>query len=316
MHVGSDVMNKKLMIYIFLTVGIILIFLISQSHDEVSLKGGGNAGDALQAEPGHSQKTSPVNMKKNVLQVVAKKILRIKNTKFEMIYVDGVWSEKLRHEVFKDINLVYKYVDKHVVYEPKYRDGPRTHIISGEQYKSTRRVRFLENGYTPDAYNDSHFGDLVEVNGKDYIVIPKQLMDVYRKALDLKRRNSIAFESIDKFVDRLNHLEDVRPGTKELLDMFFFLGYSKQEVEKFNNTAEQDPARIVRRFGFRGIRNPSLLNIKQATNVLNMLPPELVPVDSLVAEVYQYSEQEGLRAGNVLIYHQKRWKVLILPMGT
>ena len=188
----------------------------------------------------------------------------------------------------------------------------RTYTVTGEVYESKERIRFLGSVLKPDIFQESNFGDLVNVQGRDYLVVPEQLVNAYKAKLEFAKQNSVAFDRLVDFVDTLNTWGKSTIDRGGLSDMFYFLGLNESDREKFLERLANNPQFLTKGFGGK-YKRPSILDVIQ-TDWFSVMGQEGISEEDLVVQIYRYSS-DGLTAGATSVYKNYTWKVLVMPTG-
>ena len=238
--------------------------------------------------------------------------LKMSSSEMPMVFEDEVASPPVRKIIAEDINLVFGYVKEYRKYPLKANRNFRTYTVTGEVYESKERIRFLGSVYKPNIFQESNFGDLVNIQGRDYLVIPKQLIDTYTTAIEFAERNSVAFDSLVDFVDTLNTLGKPTIDQGRLSDMFYFLGWNEDYQKNFLERLENNPQFFANNFGGK-YKKPSILDVTQA-GWFSAVNQESVSDQDLVVEIYRYSNN-GLKIGVFSVYKNDMWKILVMPTG-
>ena len=157
-------------------------------------------------------------------------VFRVGTTKFPVVIEDGEFGEKLISTVLQELNTQYSQLDmihigNRTVFSRKFEIGGRTLEAKRFIYRDASATFYLPKGYL------DNFGDLVELNSKDHIVITKNLLHEYEKGMEFKRHHENELQRLDEFLQYVNGLDSVDDLTDGQIRGLFYLGGS-EELEK------------------------------------------------------------------------------------
>ncbi|HHX98235.1 MAG TPA: hypothetical protein P5169_04315 [Kiritimatiellia bacterium] len=155
----------------------------------------------------------------------------------------------------------------------------------------------------PDGY-ENDFGLIATgEGGAEHLVIPRRLSAAYRQAFRLRDENKDAFSRLSKFIQFMNHLEsEAMPSMDALL---YLHGRAKEYRDKLQEKTAED---FIRDYGKYTYAMPSILTVVKGKGELqNALTTEMPIVD----------KETGSRIGELpLVYHDERWKIVIIIPDT
>lgn len=140
--------------------------------------------------------------------------LQLSDKKIPLIFENDLIDQELKTLIVDDISLVYSRFEKYEISKfgvPDDKgniitDNPSIYYIKGEQIKTNTYIHFGSNkGYfIPDAHLDN-FGDLVEYDGTQFIVVTNELIIAYKDALLFKSSRIDEFNKLEEFINYVNN---------------------------------------------------------------------------------------------------------------
>jgi len=221
---------------------------------------------------------------------------------------------RLKKVVLADIHLIYG--GKGLSYQRHDWRGRRpdypSFTINGENYLSVETLQ-LNGARAPEVVYEN-FRHIVKIDGAEYVVIPKELIDAYEKAWKAKNKNPRMYEKLEIFIEWLNaaSLAELRENNP-----FWLLGYDGISSDHPQKAAEIKEMVLPKRREDFLFRHPSILEF-------TFVDQELLEEEDIVGELpqgvtlaYGYSvEKEGIPFNrSSFIYDGKKWYVLIGPVG-
>ena len=129
-------------------------------------------------------------------QVDPSRIFRVGTKQFPVVIEDGDYDEELLSTVLREANAIYTQLDRIHIGDGK--GFGRKFEIGGKTLEAERFI--YRDGtasfHSPKGYLDN-FGDLLELNGKDHIVITQNLLHEYEKAMEFKRLHEKELQRLD-----------------------------------------------------------------------------------------------------------------------
>ncbi len=213
-----------------------------------------------------------------------------------ILFADGATRAELKAAIVKDINLVYGHLTAHESLTPIYKKSLH---IQGRDITPIAQLNLLGVGRYYPAEHQDLMGVIVDFDGQK-LVIPNELVAIYAKAQEREQRYPRAFSKMDDFVRRLNRLNDEPP--EHASDILFLHPSAKEFAPVLHEMSREQ---LIETFGNRAYRQPSIIEVKEAGELL----PELK--GSLIAPLYRKVPGGITDTATPLIFHEGHWKLLI-----
>jgi len=224
-----------------------------------------------------------------------------------LIYADSDFSEEKKIEIEKDINFIYGHIDDYDTYEFHPNHQRPSFLINGKLVEASKRISFSGEIYEPESIKYK-FGSFVEIDGAQRLAVSKDVLDSYKSAFSLRDQHPDAFNEVKEFSQNTKAV--VMPNQdSNILESFYFLGFSEQGLAEFKNQLSSAPAWLDKNY-IGKYRNPSVLDVLPAKEIFSYVPQESLPDNALIVQIYPGS---GVGVGFVGIYDEDRWKILMIP---
>lgn len=223
-------------------------------------------------------------------------LLRTGDKSFKLYFEDGDVAPSLIKLIVDDLNLTFAHLKRFRILPPV--ESTRKFTIGKHPYKTVGLVDFEEQSqrFFPRVIGRS-IGDMVEVNGDQGIVVPEEVVTSYRSIVKLVEAMPRAFETIDAFIERINHLAESPPST---VDEILTAGLVKNDRDKI--LSQWTPALIVKSLGSRKYRKSSLLQVERFAKDGE---------DVLLAPLYVYEAGVLTDHAPPMVYEHGKWKLML-----
>lgn len=231
----------------------------------------------------------------------------LKNHKNVPVYFEEEISHELKQLIIDDLALVLQHNKsleiKKVTHKYKTLQGTKIHKGSYLKYKGAKIL--------PNKINEE-FGKIVKKNGKDYLLITKEIVGKYKaiyQQLDYYRG---LHQEIKEFVAFMNDIENIdEKDIPAIRDFIYFIGFDDEYVkEVFNkNNEKEQKARMVKNHRNRYYFVPSMIAFSDWGEHFEKLKNKMI--------VELNCEYEGkIRDGCGLVKDRGKWKLLLIMPGT
>ena len=216
-------------------------------------------------------------------------------SKWPLLFEDGEYSKELIEEIVADINLVYSRFEKHQM-SPEYYS--KKFKIEGRDIKSESYFDITMNKgyYRPDPLAEN-FGFMVELDGKQHIIISKILIKEYEKALRFKNEHKEVFNKLITFLEYINELKDASHlSDDEVQELFYVYSYGTNvlSLDIVRKNAKEIP--------FCRIRYPSLLEFSMINDGKNNL---------ICGKTILFKKETGKALYEInLCYSDQKWHIM------
>jgi hypothetical protein len=229
--------------------------------------------------------------------------LRVQNHGWPLVFED----EKLVNEIVSEINMIYSRFSK---YELLHSPTTKSYVVNGDIVKSETYVSFSKSkGYRVPEQYVGEFGRLVEINGQEHIVVPMQLINDYRKAVELKTDNMDAYIKLGEFIAFIDNLDPSYAFDYEtLVNMYYLDHLTKNQKNEILLEIKNDLPQIKNPFKEILYVKPSILDLYKggSDGPFN---------GALLANVLVINRKtKNVIIERPLVYAGSRWK--IIPVGS
>ncbi len=215
-----------------------------------------------------------------------------------------------------DLQLVLAGMEKATFAE--ITDKDRRRYMGQYETAVTHRLD-LDNhkGWLPKALRE-HFGMAVKAGETFHLVIPQVVLDSYKKALEMKKRNPVMFSQVDDFLATLQNAEkrqEIASDPRKAREMFYFYMMKPWKNDDYYTTNFKPQQSLT-------IRHPSLLEFKtvwaffRESGELSDLDP--VAIDILGFTTLTQTTVDGIEYADnqwpFYVYVDGQWRILVCPM--
>ncbi len=232
--------------------------------------------------------------------------LKLGSKTLPLVFEDGDHTEELRKVIIADMNLIFGHLGD---YQFLKLHEPVWFVIGGRKIEAAEHIHLKSPGvFRPETYKAAKSGLVVRLDGKRHLVVSRELLKAYRKALEFKKKNVKMFAQLEKFIETFNRHHGLPRLTADEIDDYFW--FEKDALSK-RKLWRENPDKFINQPKNWNLGLSSLLNIKTS--------PEFGfgdDLDLFVAVIYA-RDDKGIPENKLyLIYHKGRWKILIVDYGT
>lgn len=178
---------------------------------------------------------------------------------FPVIFENENISTELKQAIIEDINLVFAHRKKCRIYKRRKKDI----TIRGKKETIDTYINFSGTyNFRPEEYSKNNFHKLIELNGKQFLIIPEGLIKAYETAYQWGLENKDIVTKLDKFLNTINNKEFVNNLSEDELKKIFYVPERLKKDQLFINQVSYKDR--IRRYNQYEIRRSSLLGIKKA----------------------------------------------------
>lgn len=303
---------KKVSFILLLVLGISSVYFFSKIENQSSDAINPTAGEKEKAtaiasleeanpQNTESQGDTPVAMSK---KAIPEAIPDFPVASLPLHYPQGL-DEELKQVIASDLSLIYRDVES---YDILSVDPPVKLTSGGVEFELKERLEFFGKGrFFPEELKEIY---LYDAGAGQQVFVSDQVIEIYRDAKSLKDQNPEVFTKLEVFLDLMNNLQSAKISAPE--ELLFLYGSAKKYQKELIGSLT--PKSFKEAYGQFEYRTPSLLEIKRGKNFRNYLQNL---EDDFVAKVYVYGESGNLNDGSPpFVYHDDRWKLLIVIPGT
>jgi hypothetical protein len=214
-----------------------------------------------------------------------------------LAFEDADIDQSLRQLIAIDLNRVFGHLGEYEMLSPAESYAPVT--VNGQPYAVSSLINFVGKGrYIPDSL-EPFTGRVIDKNGSKEFVVSKEMQALYRAAQTLAKQHPDVFESLPDFVAKLNRLTEEPP--KKLEDIIYFGNLSAEETKAVEGFGS---AQLVRTFGDKEYRSPSMLEILASTSLSE------ADANTWTARLFVTVEGGISDAATTAVYTNGCWKLL------
>jgi hypothetical protein len=227
---------------------------------------------------------------------------------------EGAIDEELKQVILADIHLIYSEGVTYDRYEWRGRADNPTFDFAGSNYTSSETIN-LKASQVPNIVHEK-LSRIIQVNGIDNIVVPKELISAYEKAWEKRKASPEKYESLEIFIDWINTASMEELSAKNPVWLYGYDGISDAHPEKAAELKESFLPKNIRDEPF--LRHPSILEftyvdqaVLEKRGAVEELPKGVTVADG------KYIDEEGIPKGQALfLYDGKSWHIAFAPAGT
>lgn len=211
-------------------------------------------------------------------------------------------SEEQRTEVIRDIQLIYGHLDQFATYET----DPREFRAGGIDLTVVKKIQVIGSGrYFPPAHRNT-FGLLSGEPGNYKIVIPSDLIEAYRQALDFVATNRQAFDQLNLFLPESGNCSEAW-AKLEASDVV----WTPDSLNVSPNTIE----RIFNQMKNARIRKPSILDFTAENDEAHSGLTGL-PEGSIVGKTLLLDGRDFPQNYEAIVYFAGKWHLAVVPSAS
>ncbi len=148
--------------------------------------------------------------------------IRVGELEFGILFEDYEIPRELRDLIVREIELIHSQLDN--IYMSELRDGARKYSIGGDLILSKHIIyRGGQDLYMPKIFADSNVGDLLKIDSRFFLVVPRELIERYEKAYDFLIANDEEFTELLQFIGTINQLQNINGLSDSKVEQMFFL---------------------------------------------------------------------------------------------
>ncbi len=245
------------------------------------------------------------NQGQGAIKKLMKGTLKLGSKTLPLVFEDGDYTEELRKVIIADMNLIFAHVED---YQFLKLHKPVWFVIGGRKVEAIEHIHLKSPGvFRPETYKAAKSGLVVRLDGKRHLVVSRELLKAYRKALEFKKKNVKMFAQLEKFIETFNRHGLPALKGDELDDYFWF----HKSTLRYLEGRRKNPNKFLKQFKSWKLTRLSLLNIEMLSE---SLPGE--ELDMFVAVICQLDDKGVPYNETGLVYHDGRWKIPMVDPGT
>ncbi len=146
-----------------------------------------------------------------------------------------------------------------------------------------------------------HFGNLVDINDKTYILLPRQLIETYQEVLEYEKGILKYHEKLKGFLKHINNLSDKTITYREARELYYIEYLDKYSLESLESNFKYGNMPYIQdNIDY----TPSILDIERTT--LNPSSKE-----AIICTVTKYNKKSKMIKKMTLIYDTRKWKIVV-----
>lgn len=227
----------------------------------------------------------------------------ISGFKFRVLFENGDLEKETKRIIHDDFRTVYGHLP---MYEVRIPNTRRTFQIDGRAVPVTKIIDFVGGHRDRPNQLENQFGRIVTVEEIDYLVVPVALSDAYKKALAFIEKNRTVYTKLQAFEKFMNNL---KPGAVPAWEDLFYL-HAKNDPGWSKDVKENDLQQFASKHGEWSYQLPSLFSFQKGLSGGSSLDNEFI------AHLRIFNTKGKFPPSIPLIYHEGRWKLLLIIPGT
>jgi len=233
-------------------------------------------------------------------------ILKLRGRELPLVFEDDALSAELRQIIIADMNTMFGHLDDCVIGKMPYNKSASLSIGGGTITTVEEIVAWEGRGvFKLPKYNAVQSNLIVRVDGSPHLVISRELIGAYRRAVTFREEHVKVFAALQQMIDEYNRgFPDV---TADKLEDYFWFAETARPIRE---EVRRDPAGFIRQVvGDQKFGSPMLLAVRRASEVdPNQGFPQDDP-DLLIADLYRL-DAKGIPVSLWgLMYYHGRWRV-------
>lgn len=227
----------------------------------------------------------------------------ISGFKFRVLFEDDDLEKETQQIILDDFRSVYGHLP---MYRARIPHKRKSFEIDGRTVTVIKIIDFVGGHGDSPKELENRFGFIVTITDIDYLVIPVELTDAYKKALAFIEKNRAAYAKLQEFEKFMNEL---KPGAVPAWDDLFYM--LPQDAQKWSQEVKEKGRQdIASKHGEWRYEIPSLFSFRKG------LPGGSLLDNDLIAHLRIFEADGDWVQKMPFIFHEGRWKMLLIIPGT